>query len=180
MTIEQIVNEVEKHPTRFVVLTGGEPMIAKEIHLLAEQLHAKGKHITIETAGTIPPKEIRCDLASLSPKLSNSIPIAIDKTWIERHELTRRQPDVLRQWVSEYNFQLKFVVSEAADLVEIEETITATGVSIPGWKVQLMPEGTTVEAFKKRQQKLLAICLEKGYRFCDRLHIRLFGNTRGT
>jgi 7-carboxy-7-deazaguanine synthase len=182
MTIGHIVTEIEKYPSRFVVLTGGEPMIAKEIHALAGELHARGKHITIETAGTIPPEGIKCDLASLSPKLSNSTPAtdAIDPAWIARHERTRRQPEALRQWVSGYNYQLKFVVSDAADLPEIEETIASTGVPIPPWKAQLMPEGATDEDLRSRHGKLLAICKEKGYRFCDRLHIHLFGNTMGT
>jgi len=182
MTVAQIICEIERHPARFVVLTGGEPMIAKEIHVLARELRAKGKHITIETAGTVPPGGIECDLASLSPKLSNSTPAkdSIDPAWIERHENTRRQPEVLRQWVGGYNYQLKFVVSNAADLAEIDETVRSIDVPIPPWKVQLMPEGTTSEALNSRRENLLAICRERGYRYCDRLHIRLFGNTRGT
>ncbi len=35
-TIEQIVAEVQSHPARHVVLTGGEPMIAKDIAALAD------------------------------------------------------------------------------------------------------------------------------------------------
>jgi hypothetical protein len=27
---------------------------------------------------------------------------------------------------------------------------------------------------------LVGLCLRHGHRLCDRLHIRLFGNTRGT
>jgi 7-carboxy-7-deazaguanine synthase len=182
MTVEQIVGEVEKHPTRFVVLTGGEPMIAREIRRLAEALHAQGRHITIETAGTIPPDGIQCDLASLSPKLSNSTPAAdaIDPAWVGRHEQTRRQPDVLRRWVDGYHYQLKFVIANSADLAEIEETIASISIPVSPSNVQLMPEGTTVEALQSRRGNVLAICLAKGYRFCDRLHIHLFGNTRGT
>jgi hypothetical protein len=38
----------------------------------------------------VPPGGIRCDLASLSPKLSNSTPNAASiNGWIERHERTR-------------------------------------------------------------------------------------------
>ncbi|MEI8339959.1 MAG: 7-carboxy-7-deazaguanine synthase QueE [Verrucomicrobiota bacterium] len=182
MSVEEIVSEIEKHPTRFVVLTGGEPMVAREIHHLAEQLRGRGKHITIETAGTIPPEGIQCDLASLSPKLSNSTPAAdaIDPVWIDRHQLTRRQPDVLRQWVGHCDYQFKFVVSDPADLAEIESTVASIGVPIPPWKIQLMPEGTTDEELRSRRGNLLAICLDRGYRYCDRLHIHLFGNTRGT
>src|SRR6187401_901216 len=55
MSVSEIVAEVLEHPAQFVVLTGGEPMIAKGIRELADALHAAGKHITIETAGTVAP-----------------------------------------------------------------------------------------------------------------------------
>ena len=95
MSVEETMKEVLRHPTRFVVLTGGEPMIAKGIHELAAALHAAGKHITIETAGIIPPGGIACDLASISPKMSNSTP-TVDQAgpWHQRHEEKRWQDDV--------------------------------------------------------------------------------------
>src|SRR3954467_3471660 len=65
--IEEIVAEVRGHPARHVVLTGGEPMIAKGIRELAAELKRLNYHITIETAATIAPEGIACDLASLSP-----------------------------------------------------------------------------------------------------------------
>ena len=37
--------------------------------LICIQLKDEGKHITIETAGTIAPGEIVCDIASLSPTI---------------------------------------------------------------------------------------------------------------
>lgn len=72
MTIEEILIAVTSHPAKHVVLTGGEPMVAKGIHDLASRLRELDKHITIETAGTIAPNGIACDLASLSPKLAHS------------------------------------------------------------------------------------------------------------
>jgi 7-carboxy-7-deazaguanine synthase len=182
MTIGQIVAEVEKHPTHHVVLTGGEPMIAKGIHELARQLKEQGKHITIETAGTISPDGIACDLASISPKLANSIPQvgSIEPAWIERHEQTRKQPKVLQEWVSSYDFQLKFVLSSHLEIREIEDFVKAIGVSIPSWKVQLMPEGVDSLKLEKTRSVLVDICRKKGYRLTDRLHVHLFGNTRGT
>src|SRR6266481_5026691 len=74
MSLAAILAEVDSHPAQHCVLTGGEPMIAKDIHELAAALRGRGKHITIETAATVPPDDIACDLASLSPKLSNSAP----------------------------------------------------------------------------------------------------------
>ncbi|MEI6278795.1 MAG: 7-carboxy-7-deazaguanine synthase QueE [Verrucomicrobiae bacterium] len=180
MDVGRIVEAVKTHPARHCVLTGGEPMIARNIHDLAAALHAEGLHITIETAGTVAPDGIPCDLASISPKLSNSTPATGSDAWIDRHERTRCRPEVLRQWVGEYPFQLKFVVSARSDLGEIEETIRLIGTPVPPSKILLMPEGADEAAWKSRQSDVLAICLERGYRYCDRLHIRLFGNAKGT
>src|SRR6187402_924568 len=49
-SVAQIVSAVQAHASaRHVVLTGGEPMIAKEIRELAAALKALEYHITIET-----------------------------------------------------------------------------------------------------------------------------------
>lgn len=182
MTIETILDEVQKHHATHVVLTGGEPMVARGIHELAARLRALGKHITIETAGTIAPGGIACDLASISPKLSNSTPAdgSIEPAWIERHEKSRLRPDILREWLATYPFQLKFVVSSESDLSEIESVVASSGVEIPPSKILLMPEGIDSAALDARRAMLVDVCLRKGHRLCDRLHIRLFGNTRGT
>jgi 7-carboxy-7-deazaguanine synthase len=182
LSVDRIVQEVAKFPARHVVLTGGEPMIARNIHDLAAGLHGAGYHITIETAGTVAPGGIACHLASISPKLANSTPDAstIASGWVQRHETTRLQPDVLRQWVGSYPFQLKFVVSSPHDLSEIEEVLGGIGTPIPPWQVQLMPEGIDSASLVRRRADLIAICRDKGYRFCDRLQIHLFGNTKGT
>ena len=90
MEVTEIINAIKEHPARHVVLTGGEPMIAPEIHELAFQLQELRYHITIETAATIPPRGIACDLASLSPKLAHSAPDArLDDTWRKKHETLR-------------------------------------------------------------------------------------------
>ena len=182
MSVDEIISQVNEHPTRFVVVTGGEPMIAKDMPRLLAGLHAAGKHITIETAGTIEPAGVHCDLASISPKLANSMPTADEAGagWADRHERTRLQPEVLRAWVADYDYQLKFVISNEADLLEAEEVIDSIGLAIPPEKVLLMPEGTSAEVIRSRNALLVACCKAKGYRYSPRLHIDLFGNKRGT
>ena len=182
MSIEDIIKEVKKHPARHCVLTGGEPMIARGIKELAAALRAEGLHITIETAGTVSPEGIACDLASLSPKLSNSTPSPneIDQAWIERHEQTRLRPEILRAWLEAGNYQLKFVYTKASDLDEIDALIESIGIPVPASKVLLMPEGTDEAHIASRQMELVSLCTKRGNRYCDRLHIRLFGNTKGT
>ncbi|MEX1118686.1 MAG: hypothetical protein WEB60_07815, partial [Terrimicrobiaceae bacterium] len=161
----------------------GEPMIARNIRDLATALHEDGYHITIETAGTVAPNGIACDLASISPKFSNSTPLegSIDPAWIVRHEATRHQPEVLASWVREYpHFQIKLVVASEDDAAEALATIRATLPDIPPWKIHLMPEGITAETLDQRNDWLIDFCKKSGYRYCSRLHIHLFGNTKGT
>ncbi|HEY2574064.1 MAG TPA: 7-carboxy-7-deazaguanine synthase QueE, partial [Verrucomicrobiaceae bacterium] len=83
MSVAEIMNEVNRHPANHVVVTGGEPMIARDIRELLQSLRDARKHITIETAATVPPNGVPCDLASLSPKLKNSTPDSesIGKAW---------------------------------------------------------------------------------------------------
>src|ERR1700733_13593160 len=61
MALDQILQQVDSFPAQHCVLTGGEPMVTKGIHDLAKALRSRGKHITIETAATIPPGDIDCD-----------------------------------------------------------------------------------------------------------------------
>ena len=72
--VADLVEEVLAFGCRHVVLTGGEPMVARGIHDLAAALRRAGCHLTVETAGTVGPAGIACDLASLSPKLAHSAP----------------------------------------------------------------------------------------------------------
>lgn len=174
---------VEWPAARHVVLTGGEPMVAKEIETLIRLVRESGYHLTIETAGTVPLPAAGCDLASISPKLSNSTPLPgeISDGWITRHEETRRNLPAIRTWLEgAKESQLKFVITGDPDLTEARELLTALGHSLPADHILLMPEGRTMEELRARSASLVEVCKTHGYRFCHRLHIGLFGNTRGT
>lgn len=181
MSIGEIVSKVCQFRTGYVVVTGGEPMIAKGIHELTSQLKEIGKHITIETAATILPEGIACDLASLSPKLSNSTPdAAVANGWRDRHEKRRLQPEIIREWIQSHDYQLKFVIVSERDLAEVQDLLSKVGCEIKSSKVLLMPEGTDSATTRSRGATLVDICKRHGYRYCNRLHIDLFGNTKGT
>jgi len=53
------------------------------------------------------------------------------------------------------------------------------GGNIPPAKVLLMPEGITAEALRARAPMLVELCRLHGYRYCQRLHIELFGQPAG-
>jgi len=173
-TIERILAEVEACPARHVVVTGGEPMIAREIVDLTRRLREQGRHITIETAGTVY-APVACDLMSISPKLANSTP---EGAWAARHASLRIQPEVLKRLMAAYPCQLKFVIARAEDMPEVRDLLRALDAD-PG-KVILMPEGTSAEVLRERSVWLAEICKQESFRFSPRLHVDLYGNRRGT
>lgn len=182
MNLNAIEAEVLHTHARHVVMTGGEPMLARGVHELMRRLKDAGLHITIETAATLPPDGIACDLASLSPKLRHSTPPPeqFGQAWHTRHEQMRWQPEVLRSWVRQYDHQIKFVVTGPEDLVEIETFLVQGDIQTAAENILLMPEGRTVESLHRLAPQLVEWCKQRGWRYCARLHIDLFGNKRGT
>lgn len=173
LDLDRIVDEVQAHPARHVVITGGEPMIQPEMVPLTERLRALGMHITIETAGTVF-QPVACDLMSISPKLSNSTPAG---NFAEPHDRLRIQPTILAELMARYEYQLKFVVENPADLQEIRALMEM--LAAPRERVILMPEGTEPARLAERGLWLAEICKEEGFRFSPRLHIDLWGSRRG-
>lgn len=177
MTVEQIATEVQRHGASHVVVTGGEPMIAPGIADLTERLKAQGQHITIETAATVA-AAVACDLMSISPKLANSTPTEREGgRWAAQHERLRYQPVILRQLLSSYPYQLKFVIALEDDLNEVASMLPEIGADRS--RVVLMPEGTDAETLRERGKWLVEICKREGFRFSPRLHVDLWGNRRG-
>ena len=176
-TLEKIVRTVERHKTRFVVITGGEPMINPDLPELVKALNNNNKHITIETAGIAFIPDISCDLMSISPKLSNSVPH--DAAAAAKHEDSRLDIAVLRELIDHYDYQLKFVVDSESDLMEIHQTIEETGnVNIEN--VMLMPQAATREELIEKSQMVARMCKIAGFAFGHRLQILLWSNEKGT
>ena len=139
---EQILAEVERKApgVKHIVLTGGEPMMFKETAGLIAAFKATGKHVTVETAGTLwlenlPPGAI--DLASVSPKLSNSVPNERQGgRFAQAHEKQRINLDVLRTFATRAgdiiaDCQWKFVISTEHDLIEMEELLATLHRDLP-------------------------------------------------
>lgn len=179
MSVEEVVHRVASYDTRHIVVTGGEPMIAPGIEDLCRRLKAADSHVTIETAATVW-KDITCDLASISPKLSNSTPAASrSEKWNRNHDAVRINVEVIRRFMSVADYQLKFVVEDERDLVEIDELLYQLG-DFDTRNVLLVPQGVTREELAARAGGVADICKRRGFRYCPRLQIELYGNVRGT
>ncbi len=178
--ISRIMDAIGSHDAGHVVLTGGEPVIAPDYEVVCDAIVAEGLHLTVETAGTVF-KPSPMDLASLSPKLSNSTPWQLDDgRFAAAHERQRMNIPAIQRFIdSVKGFQLKFVVAEPSDLGEIESLLS----ELRGFRdddVLLMPEGIDRATLARRALWIVEECKKRRWRYAPRLHIELFGTRRGT
>lgn len=174
-SVDSLLEQTAAWECEHVVITGGEPMLVQEVVDLTQRLKARGHVITIETAGTVW-LPVACDLMSISPKRANSTPHG---AWAQRHEERRHRPDVIRRLISAYDFQLKFVIDAPSDVQDVEDWLTEFPEVAPS-DIYLMPQGTQLDTLQDKQSWIEAAAARRGWRLSPRLHIELFGNTRGT
>jgi len=179
MSTDEIVAQVEEWDTQHVVVTGGEPMLFAELIPLCEGLRAAGRHLTIETAGTLY-LPVACDLMSISPKFTSSAPSAeAHSHWHRRHERERHRPEVIRRLVGEHSYQIKFVIDSPADLPLVDAYL-AQFPEIGRERVLLMPQGIEQAELEDRAIWLRPYCQAEGLVFCPRKQIEWYGPVRGT
>ncbi len=209
IAIERLLQQAAGSGVQHVVLTGGEPLLPTAVVPLVAGLRQIGLHVTIETAGTVF-QAMPIDLVSISPKLRCSGPgyapvgqlsaasqtaVASRATgddsiarpypdaqmarWQQRHEAARWRPEVIRQLIDQADqHQIKFVVDSAADFHEASQAADEIGVAAE--HVWIMPQGLTTQQLDEKQQWLRPLCEAHRFQYCDRLHIRWYGNKRGT
>lgn len=159
-----------------IVITGGEPLLQlTELKSLCYKLKQNNKfHLTIETNATIFDENVAqyIDLFSMSPKLTssqgNQSAVSLDVICAYINYALKHNKD----------FQLKFVYSCENDIDEIEKILS----NIEGWHpedILLMPLGGTVDIMRRNCISTLKYCIRNGWRYCDRLHISLFGDRAG-
>lgn len=181
-----------KYPnTKHLVITGGEPMLYKEgIIELLDGISYMNFHVTVETNGTLGIiEELNgeynyIDLYSVSPKLSTSVDRDLKyltASKMHQHNKTRIQYDKLSQFFTHPNrsqTQLKFVYSNEDSVTEIKKIVNELNdkynCAIQPEDIMLMPEGTRSRHLRHNQTPCVEVCIREGWRFCDRLHIRIW------
>lgn len=175
--VADIIDSISHYSSQHIVLTGGEPLLQPEVVQLTKGLRKLGYHLTVETAGTID-RFIEADLMSVSPKRPNSSPVDHPR-WLAIHEKTRDQPQVIHRWLKDYDCQFKFVIDHPNDIEDVHQYL----IDYPEIKPQqiwLMPQGRSLEELDTHELWLKPAALKHHFQFSSRLHIKEFGNTRGT
>ncbi|MGE0180391.1 MAG: 7-carboxy-7-deazaguanine synthase QueE [Sphingomonas sp.] len=172
MEVEAVAEAVAALPAEGAVITGGEPLAQMPgLIALAGRLKQAEMRVEIETNGSIPPDPALIDLVDLfmvSPKLAHSGNAAAFAL--------RATP--LAAFAALESAVFKFVACTPADLGEV--AALAKRHAIPAARIMIMPEGTDSETLIERGAALADAVLARGYGLSDRLHIHLFGDTRGT
>ena len=154
-----------------LVITGGEPLLqGAALARMVAQL-PPATVIEIETNGTVAPHPTLDALVhqyNVSPKLAHSGNPADLALPAER----------LAAWAAEPRAWFKFVITEPVDLAQVLDL--QARYAIPPARVFLMPEGRDGETLRRRMAWLADACSQYGFALSDRLHIHLFGDTRGT
>lgn len=178
-TIAETIQCVQHYPARHVVITGGEPFLQPGVVTLIDRLVEQNYYVTVETNGTLNRWD-RAQFLSISPKLTWScLPDSPDYAV---HQRQRLHISVLAQLVKRPH-QLKFVVNQPDEIPEIEALITQlktlTDYDDEG-QIYLMPQGITVAQLDEKLPWLIEAAKSRNWRVSDRLHIRLWGDKRGT
>lgn len=170
LPVVEVAQRIRALGQKRLVVTGGEPIL--QAGALAELLEAlDDMAVEIETNGTTkaPPRlDIRIDQYNVSPKLAHSGNPA---------ELALL-PERLAAYSADPRAFFKFVIAQPSDVAQVLEL--QRSYAIPSARIFLMPEGTDSATIRGREEWLVPLCLEHGFRLSDRLHIHLFGDTRGT
>lgn len=168
--ISEVVERLEALNLRSLVISGGEPLLQqRELISLLQILKGLGYWVEIETNGTIRPSEeflALVDQINCSPKLSNCGDPRKFRIRNEALEVLSRSEKVF----------FKFVVSNEADLVEVEEYIK--DFSMDPSRIFLMPLGKTREELALTTKATEKLAVEHSLNFSRRLHVELFGSKR--
>ncbi len=171
MPLEDVEQEILRHNRKYLVVTGGEPMIQQNRLIpLLERLENSGVFIEVETNGTIVPDQRLVNLVdhwSVSPKLQNS----------GNSQSLREVPECYRLFASTTACHFKYVIQSEDDFKEVQ-TLADKYDLVPD-KIVLMPEAQSREDLLSRSRWLVELCKTQGYMFSTRLHILLWGNERG-
>lgn len=156
--------------SKLIVVTGGEPMLqADKILYLAAKCKNWDIQFSIETAGTIWHDQLSSThniQFVVAPKLENS-----------GNPTSLTYKDELLKYANHRFTTFKFVVRDTTDLDEVSDIVRSS--FIPSFKVFIVPEGIETDKIQKHLRLVADKSIALGFNVTTRLHVQIWGNTRG-
>lgn len=178
--LEALLARIAQNPGRTVVITGGEPFLQAGLGPLCIALKHAGHPIHFETAGTVF-QDVEADLVCISPKLDNSAPDSLEfPDLYARHELIRFNAQAVASFLARWpeRVYFKFVVEQENDLALVMDYLAKIGFADRS-RVFLMPQCRTPSDLSAIAGLVATWCIREGFRYSDRLHVRLWRGEPG-
>lgn len=161
-----------------IVFTGGEPLLFYDDEVFCKTVAyfaGRGHRITIETNATI---EVdfekypmyKSAIFSMAVKLSN-----VGEPYSKRINKSAIRAIVEHGAEAYFKFTIDTKIISEGALEEIDE-ITC---DFPNSSIYCMPVGESIDSLEKNDKRVVAFCLENGFCYSDRLHIRLWNTAKG-
>ncbi len=179
MNCKDIIKKVEELKPNYnvdIVITGGEPLLYwkdSEFQNLLKYYIQNNYKVTIETNASL---DIQLEeeyqrklLFSMSVKLSNSQEPLKKRVNINTlSKILNNTKDSYLKFVIDKNFKEKATL-------EIKQILS----QIPKTEVYLMPMGDSAKQINENCEEVIHMAIKNGFKYCDRLHIRVWDNKRG-
>lgn len=202
MLIDEIIEKTIKYPSKYVVITGGEPMISSQISLLCEEIKKHKIHpapfvpsskddqntgTSTETYRPLQSQNKRCGvhitietagikfIPNLSCDLMSISPKISNAYDNEQDKNKYLKIDQLKKLIENYDYQLKFVAEKIEDITEVHQIVNDLK-GIDRSKVLLMPQARNISEYMKKSPLIVEMCKANGFTFSPRLQL-VFGET---
>ena len=160
-----------------VVITGGEPLLNYDepnFYKMVECLLKRNKRITFETNATVAVDfekypAYKEAIFALSIKLSNS----------KEKKHKRIKPEVIDSYITNakesfFKFTIDKQLVQSTAKSEIQQICSGYDLDI-----YCMPVGSSQDQILQNDRAVFEFCIQNCYRYSDRLHIRVFDETKG-
>jgi organic radical activating enzyme len=179
MSCDDIIKKVEELKPNYnvdIVITGGEPLLYwqnEEFQSLLKYYVENNYKVTIETNASLninfTQEYQEKILFSMSVKLSNSLEPLKKRVNIDTlTSIINKSKDSYLKFVIDKDFKNQ-AIKEIKDILS----------KIPKVEVYLMPMGDTAQEINANCETVIDMSIENGFKYCDRLHIRVWDNKRG-
>lgn len=174
--VENLITGAKLDKKPDIVITGGEPLLQwneLEFQKLLRFYVERDFRVTIETNASL-------DIELLEPYQKKLIFSASVKLSNSGESAKKRVNEKTLQNIANANREsyLKLVVDKNS-LDVSENEIDEICKIVPNMDIYLMPKGDDAAELDKNAIATVELALKKGYKYTDRLHIRIWGNKRG-
>ncbi len=177
-TDEMLLKVLQGYNCSHIIITGGEPTINTNLNELIKILKDNGYYVTVETNATNI-IDLDCNLVSMSPKLSNSVPFTKqDEDKLAEYNKQRININAIKHYIQNNNYQIKFVCRGLqSDIDEVKNILKLIG-EYDSTKVMIMPLADSREQLYFVQKELIRLCVKNNLRYANRLQLQVWNNEK--